>query len=260
MAPDDPPGGAPETPPEPSEPKFFEQFPREWRQSEEAKAFWDAKTPGDFLNRVTDMHRKLGRAVIVPDAKNPDPGEVTAFRSKLNLPTKEEELALDPAPYKDTIPDAEKGAGYFRKLFFSAGLNRTQATTLYKVFMDARKQGAEAQAAQAKAQSEAFDKKTLEIAGGDAEKAKAVDEQFRAILAKRYPSKTLIQKFAASGLLEDPEMLDHVLSLGKLLSDDRLDPGHQGGGKSEAVKKGAFGDSYNPQWVAQEAALRGHKA
>lgn len=264
-APDDPPGGAPTPPPtdpstpptnELTEPPYFQQFPMAFRQSPEAKQFYGLKTQGEFLTAFLGAHQKLARSVVLPDTKNPDPVELATFRTFMGVVEKPSDYGLDPAPYKDSVPDADKTAAFFQDLFHKTNLSKTQAKALFTSFMDGQKATVAKRAEAETARATAFNAKLLEMGAGDPEKAKQADEFFRSTIAQRFGSQSFVKKLAASGLLEDPDTLEQFTAIGRLLADDHFNSGNHGGGHDEPKKIGTM-DNYSPDWQAAQAGLRG---
>lgn len=225
----------------PQEPAYFQQFSRAFRESPEAKKLYGMAKLEDMAKAYLDSAAKLERAVVIPNAEKPDAEEVKQFRQKLAIPEKAEEYEIE------TPKGQEKGADEFKKLAASLGLSKGQAKALHGILTQgAAAQGKVAAEAQA-ARTAAFEKHFLDSSGGDAEKAKQMQEQYKTVLAKRYGDKVLLEELSASGLLQSPRFVAKVLEHGKLLEDDRMFTG-ENGGRLKEKPKGAFGGSYGAQW------------
>lgn len=233
---------APPPEPELKEPSYFEQFSRDFRQSPIAKKLYKYPKAELIAKALVEVEEKLERAVIVPKAEAPDPTEAKAYREKMQLPEKPEEYDIPAEKGREAI------VAEFQKFAAAAGLTKPQAKKVYELIMGAQK-AQEAQRAEAQTkEAESFAKSMLAAAGGDEEKAKSMTEFYRATLAARLGKKSLIQKLADRGLLQDPEFAESIMELGRLLEDDHNVEGEVGGkGPGKPKPVGTMGN-YSSEW------------
>jgi hypothetical protein len=202
----------------------------------------------DLAQAVVDQEDKLSRAVIVPNAENPDAEELKAFKKAMGLPEKAEEYEIK----LEGIEGGEEVAGLLRKAAFNMGLTKTQAKKFGDVVLKLATAGKTKQAGDQKEAAESFEPQLLEKLGGDEEKKAEVLNLFKRFLIKRVADNEIVKALTDARLIHNPGFAMKMAEIERHFSDEPFVQGRpQGAGAAGTQQQGQFGGNYSPEFQQQ---------
>jgi len=234
--------------PEPEVPKWLSQVSPELRANKELYRFGSLN---DAAKELIAKAEAKGRVIELPDPEKATKEDMSAFRAKLGIPDNADGYEIDLGKLKD-IPEVGKLADLTKKIGEASGLTRKQAQRVFEGMASSLVGEARAkQESLAEAQA-GFDKAVLDEVGGDAGKADAYKNLYKAALV-RFNDAQFVKVLADTGKLYDPKFAKMMATMEVYMGADQLPVSETRPSKpkADAGPHGAFGKSYGKQWETE---------
>ena len=178
------------------------------------------KTPDEFLKGHRSAVERVGKSVVIPDAKS-SPEDWKVYNQKIGVPDSADgydvKLPEKMHPNAKVTPEMDKGVKQFLK---DSNLTKSQAAVLYPKFFELWSKGLEQQEAQQKEQSI---KAMTELKGEWGN-----DFDNNASFAQKAAEKMLTPEMVAQ-IKDKPEWIRHFNKIGKAISEDMVKSIQSGG-------------------------------
>jgi len=231
--------------PEAEPPKWLSQVSPELRANKELHRF---QSLNDAAKELLTKAEARERTLYIPDPAKASKEEMSAFRKTMGIPEPGEVYTLDMGTLKD-IPEAKKLADITQSVAAKAGLTRRQAQAVLEGVASGLVSEVTAKKAEIERQRTDFDDAILREVSGDAKKAEAYKNLYKAALV-RFQDAGLVKVLADSGKLYDPKFAKIMATMEAYMGNDQLPGGETRPTKAQPSNtgSGAFGGAYSKQW------------